>query len=129
MSNPSNVTESIEELLSAEHRSFDELGRRLIAAIAHDEEASRAIWHELRAVLAVHVEGEDRFLIPALARRQAQEARALLAEHRLIRERVKEIDAALATGLPDLQAVQGFIDELNAHARHEKKVLYAHCDA
>lgn len=130
MSDPPRITESIEELLLAEHRLFDKLGRSVIATtIARDEEATRAAWNELGPVLAVHVDGEDQFLIPALMRRHGQQARALLAEHRLIRERVKEIDAAFAQGARPFNALRMFVDELNAHARHEAKVLYALCES
>ena len=126
---PSHV-ESIEELLLAEHRQFEELGRSLVAAtIVRDEAAAREIWNELRPLLFIHVDGEDRYLMPALTRRRPQEARALLAEHRLIRDRIREIDAAFARGDRPLKILRAFVDELSAHARHEARVLYAHCDA
>jgi len=123
------VIESIEELLFAEQRRLACLGIALVAAAtAGNAKTTRARWIELRAALAVHVESEDRFLIPAFARRRPKEARALLAEHRLIRDRVKEIDAAFARNAEPGKAIRAFVDEVNAHARHEGRVLYSHCD-
>ena len=129
MSEPPISTDSLEELLSAEHRRVDGLARELVAAvIVRDEEAAHAIWSELRPILQVHVDSEDRFLMPALTRRRPQEARALLAEHRLIRDRIREVDAAFSRGERPLKLLRAFADELSAHARHEARVLYPHCD-
>lgn len=130
MSDPPSSIESIETLLLAEHALIEELGRSLVAAtIVRDEEVAREVWNQLRPILLVHVDGEDRYLMPALTRRRPQEARALLAEHRLIRDRIREIDAAFGRGDRPLKTLRAFVDELSAHARHEARVLYAHCDA
>ena len=129
MSDPPSRIESIEDLLLAEHGHIEELGRSLVAAtIVRDEDVARETWNQLRSILIIHVDGEDRYIMPTLTKRRPQDARALLAEHRLIRDRIKEIDALFAGGDRPLKILRAFVDELAAHARHEARVLYAHCD-
>jgi hemerythrin len=130
MSDPDAVVETIQLVFTADHQQFNVLGRALVVALeAKNLSHKQAIWNELRTALLLHLSAEEEFMVPALGRARPRDARAILAEHRLIRERVREIDAIVGefARMIDLavaeRIVATFVAELDAHARHEERLF------
>ena len=109
----------------ADHQRLDELFARLLGAFeADDRELVASSWTELEAGLLAHLEAEEKFLVPALARTSERDARAILHEHRHIRGRLADLGAGVDLHIVRLDAARAFIDELRAHAAHEEALMY-----
>lgn len=127
---PVAASRSIGEIFVAEHRCFSDLGRKIQSAFENGPfEDGKTLWKTLSTELAVHLRAEEQFMIPALGRAHPRQAHAILAEHRLIRDRVVEIEGSIERGEAHSELVVSFMFELDAHARHEEKILYAWVDA
>ncbi|MEO8875450.1 MAG: hemerythrin domain-containing protein [Polyangiaceae bacterium] len=131
MSNDSGETrDSIGEIFAADHRGFLLLGREVEVAFAAGAlESAKVVWKTLSTSLAMHLYAEEQFMVPALGRAHPRVAHAVLAEHRLIRDRVVEIEASVVRGESPSVLVMSFVFELDAHARHEEKIFCAWRDA
>jgi hypothetical protein len=75
-----------------------------------------------------HLEAEEENLIPWLLPRSERAARVIVQEHRHIRARSKELDAAMASHEATLDTVRDFSDELRAHSQSEERLLYRWTD-
>jgi len=124
------VVETIQLVFTADHRRFNALGRALVVALeAKNLSHMKATWDELRTALLLHLGAEEEFMVPGLGRARPRDARAILAEHRLIRDRVGEIDAIVdeRARVIDLamaeRILKTFVAELDAHARHEERLF------
>ena len=123
-------SESIQRTFTEDHRRFLDLGRTIAEAIENESaDVAQAAWNELEEALSAHLHAEDQFMIPALGRVRPREARAIAAEHRLIRERLAEIGARFKQKQMHVDLIREFVDELDAHARHEEKIFYEWADA
>jgi hypothetical protein len=119
------TADAIQRVFSADHRRFQALGRKLHRALeASVPDNGEALWNELSAALSIHLHAEEMFMVPALGRARPRDARAILAEHRLIRERLTEMDARLARREICVDLMRDFVEELDAHARHEEKIFH-----
>jgi len=119
---------SILELFMADHRRLAELGRKLHRALLTGGDDNKSLWKQLRDGLVVHIGIEEQFMIPALSRVQPRQAQAILAEHGLIRDRIADIEARTQRDEKPANVVDAFVFELEAHARHEERTLYAWAD-
>lgn len=108
------------------HRHHDDLFGRLQDAIASRTPDAHQIWHELEDSLRSHMDAEERYVLPAFARTDRDEALALVREHSRIREQLLEVGIAIdlhEAGLPNK-----FVDLVREHAAREDKLLYRWAD-
>lgn len=119
-------------LFTALTRSHERLAHRLanllaaMAANARDD--VRDLWRSFDHGLLAHMEAEERFILPAFAHVDHDEALALLREHALLREELFELGIAV-----DLHYIRHARAEqlgtlLANHATREQKLLYRWAD-
>lgn len=126
---PAASPDEIHDQLLADHRRLEDLFTRLLAAFgANDRECIQSLWGEFDTLLTAHLEAEEKFMIPALARTNERAASALYAEHEHIRARLLEIGTGIDLHIIRFEAARAFIDELRAHSHHEDEVLYRWAD-
>jgi hypothetical protein len=119
----------VRDQLLADHHRLEGLFKQLLAAFAaNDRERIQPLWEKFDALLIAHLETEEKFLIPELARSNEPAASPLYAEHKHIRVRLMELGAGIDLHIVRFEAAHAFIDELRAHARHEDEVLYRWAD-
>jgi hemerythrin-like domain-containing protein len=120
---------SIRQHFLDDHRRLEGLMDRVLQACAGGDRQRLAIlWDEFDAGLVAHLQAEETLMIPALRQFSERDARALVEEHKHIRERLAELDAAVDLQIVQLSTVKAFIDALQAHAAHEDALLYARSD-
>lgn len=113
----------------ADHRRLEDLFDRLLAALRTDDrEQIASVWTEFDVGLAAHLEAEEKYLIPELARSSERDAQAILAEHARIRTRLAELDTQVDLHMVRLESARQFIQQLRDHARHEDRMLYRWAD-
>jgi hypothetical protein len=72
--------------------------------------------------LLVHVDAEEKFLIPALRRRREKEAMAILEDHKRIRVRLAELGAGIDLHIVRLETARALVQDLRSHAQHEDRI-------
>ena len=113
------------DLLAEDHRALDEqLDRLVVRAQEGDATELRAEWTAFERGLLRHLEQEEAEILPAFARQNAAEARAILAEHAQIRQSLLEMGLSLDLHCLRAEAVQEFVRQLKAHARREDGAFY-----
>jgi hemerythrin-like domain-containing protein len=111
------------------HDELRELVPRLVAAMQANARADVAtLWNELDRGLANHMEAEERFVLPAFAHVDLDEAQALLREHGLLRENLLQLGIAVDLHYIRYERSQEFIDLLMRHAAREERLLYRWAD-
>ena len=113
-------------------RSHDYL-RKLLARVLAAMEADarddvRALWTELDHGLLSHMEAEERFVLPAFAHVDSEEARALLREHGLLREQLLQLGVAVDLHYVRYEWSREFAELLERHAGREENLLYRWAD-
>jgi hypothetical protein len=111
------------------HEYLRALCVRLLAAMeANASDDVRAFWNELDHGLLSHMEAEERYVLPAFMHIDADEARAIVREHGLIREMLLEL--GVAVDLHQIRYRRGIelVDLLLQHAEREEKLLYRWAD-
>lgn len=98
------------------------------AAHAGDREELGRRWDKFEAVILAHIDGEEMFMLPALAQHDPVRARAIHADH----QRLRELLARVAIGL-DLHVVKEehmleLRRGLEEHARSEEVDFYRWAD-
>jgi len=125
-----DAPDTLRDTLLADHRRIEGvLSRVLVALEAVDWERAVAQWSEFEQALTIHLDVEDRHLIPALFVSRPRDARSLLQEHRHVRNRARELARGIEKRAVRPETVRGFVDELSAHVRRETPVLYEWADA
>ena len=124
----SNQVESINVFMTASHRHLSDLYDRVLEALEVNAPDLRDLWTDLDHGLLAHLEAEERYVLPAFAHIDREEARALLREHGLIRERLLELGVAVDLHLGRYEAGRELVDMLRAHADREDKLLYRWAD-
>jgi hemerythrin len=120
---------AIRDRFMADHRRLEAIVDQVLAALeANDRDEIRKLWRALESGLHAHFEAEEKHAIPLLMVSGPREGQALLAEHKHLRRRLAELGSEIDLGVARVESLRGFIDELNAHARHEETVLYKWCD-
>jgi hypothetical protein len=124
------VTRLIGENLLADHEGLERLFGRLPAALAaaRREQISK-LWTARVGGLRRHLEAEERHFIPAYLGARKRDAWVLIQEHRHLRARLTELDAAVGLHRLRLDSTRNFVDELRAHTRNEERLLYRWADA
>jgi hemerythrin-like domain-containing protein len=86
------------------------------------------LWTQLNRNLLAHMEAEERFVLPVFANVDADEARALLREHGLLREQLLELGIAVDLHYVRYARSRDFADLLARHAAREESLLYRWAD-
>jgi hemerythrin superfamily protein len=116
---------SIRDRFTADHRRLESMIQHVIDVVTSDDRKEISeLWDVFDAGLTAHLAAEEKHMFPVLMRRSERDAKALLEEHKLIRERLAQLDAAVDLHVLRLESVREFIDELQAHAAHEDALLY-----
>lgn len=116
----------LKQRLLADHRRLEQLFLQLMAAFdANAREDTQRLWSELERGLDAHFSLEERQLLPAYAKVDSTETRALLSEHALLRAQLAELGAGVDLKLVRAEVAQGFIDMLRAHGEREDALLYS----
>lgn len=111
--------------MQASHRLLETLFEDLVRAAEDGDHAHlHAVWVQVEQRLLAHLEAEERFVLPAFARTDPDEAVALLREHGRIREQLLAIGIAVELHYARLTRVEEFIASLRAHAAREEKLVY-----
>jgi hypothetical protein len=122
------TSSSVRDRFLADHRRIEDLLERLLAAFeANDREDIQRLWTEFESSLLVHLEAEEKFLIPDLLRLRERDALAILAEHKHIRTRLTELGAGIDLHIVRLETARAFVEDLRAHSRREDS-LYEWAD-
>ncbi len=107
----------------ADHRRLEHLLDQLTEAFeANDREGIQRIWTDLESSLLVHIEAEEKFLIPALRRRRETEAVTILDEHKRLRARLAELGAGIDLHIVRLETARALVEDLRSHAKYEDQV-------
>ncbi len=113
------------DLLRADHDQLASFAERALALIdegAHDEVAAAV--GALQSAVVAHLDGEERYLLPAYAAEAPADAARLLKEHAAMRKTLADLDVQTDLHLVRTAAVRAFLDELRAHAVRENAGLY-----
>jgi hypothetical protein len=122
----SHSTPDFFAFLHGSHRHLERAGTKLVDAIVvNDREEMLVQWRLLETQLLAHMEAEERYVLPAFAKADREEAIALLREHGKLREKLLELGVALELHTLRLHMVENFIAQLRAHATREEQLLYA----
>ena len=116
----------IGDALAQHHRGLEQAFRAVVARAKSeaDPATSRAAWDAFERELLKHMEVEENDLFPLFGRVHPEEARALQAEHDVVRERLFELGLALDLRRLGTPAIDEFAARLRAHALREDLVLY-----
>jgi hemerythrin-like domain-containing protein len=111
--------------LREDHDVFTQMAEKIIQTIVEGdrEDVSDAV-SALEAGVLMHLENEERELIPRFAQHDPEEAKALLQDHATIRTRLTELDVSTDLHLVRADAVRVLLDALRAHAERENAGLY-----
>ena len=102
---------------------------KLLAAMeANAPSEVRTLWAELDHELLAHMEAEERFVFPAFAKVDHQEALALLREHGQIRELLFDLGVAVDLHCLRYERSSELIRMLLHHAGREEILLYRWAD-
>ena len=113
--------------LTHQHEHLATLFDQLLAAMKLESADVAALWDEIEQGLLAHMESEERFILPAFARIDREEAVALLREHGAIREQLLELGIAIDLHCIRYERSREFIETLRRHAQREQK-LYRWAD-
>jgi len=117
-------THSLQAFMTASHRSLARQFDQLLAAMEANAPDVRELWNGLDRDLRAHMEAEERFVLPAFAKVDADEARALVRNHGLFREMLLELGVAVDLHCIREELSRPFIDLLRDHAAREDALLY-----
>lgn len=112
--------------LHHDHTELEQLFGRLEDAVeGADDPTIQRLWTEFERRLFAHLEGEERYLLPALALRHPAAVARIHREHRQIRELVDDLGIRTDLHLLRKDAADALVETLRRHAAHEDRTLYA----
>ncbi len=114
--------------MSHSHEYLEGLYARLLEAMAINAPDLRELWTELDHGVLAHMEAEERFVLPAFARFDRDEAVGLLRDHGKIREQLLELGIAVDLHAIRYESSRELVELLRAHARREESLLYRWAD-
>jgi len=111
-----------------DHASLDTLYGRVLEAMAGTAQHLEGLWTDFDHHLRSHMDAEERFVMPALAKVDRLSALMLLREHGQIREEMLEL--GVACNLHELRFARSreLIEQLRSHAARENSLLYRWAD-
>jgi len=108
---------------------MDAVFAALLGAIkANDRERMGPLWTTFDNLLCRHMDLEETSLLPALAKGNPPEARALLDEHRTFRRQLTELGTAIDLHTIRYEEAQRLVEALREHASREDDLLYRWAD-
>ena len=114
-----------QEILRSDHARLDALFEELLDDFADGRQREiRSTWTEFDRSVLVHLDTEERFILPLFERVNPEETAALRAEHARIRRLLGELGVGVDLHLVRLEMAREFIGLLRAHARREDLLLY-----
>jgi hemerythrin-like domain-containing protein len=132
MSESSSSSRKHSTLYAYMMRSHEQLRDQVTHLLAAMQANARAdvttLWNELDHKLLDHMEAEERFVLPAFAHVDGEEARGLIREHGLIRENLLELGVAVDLHCIRFERSEEFVDLLVRHAAREERLLYRWAD-
>ncbi len=120
---------AIRDWFVADHLRLESLLEQALRELESNEHGlSHVLWSAFIEKLAIHIDVEERYLMPALDEHTARVARTLHEEHRYLRARSHRLAEAIGAGHARPDEIHAFADELRAHASHEDRMLYSWAD-
>ena len=119
---------SIYTYMLRSHALLERLYVQVLDAMADDAPELRDLWVSLEHELRMHMDAEERFMLPTFARFDREEAIAILREHGYFREQLLELGVAIDLNLGCWEHSREFIGRLREHAGHEERLLYRWAD-
>jgi hemerythrin-like domain-containing protein len=110
------------------HRDLEQRYCQLLEALAANAPDMRELWNELERGLLAHMEAEERFVLPAFARSNLEQAVELLRDHGRIREHLLELGIAIDLHLLRYERSADLVELLRSHGRREDQLLYQWAD-
>lgn len=121
----SELESSIQILLSDEHSRIERMLEAVIVQAADPKTAEfREAWREFELHLITHFHAEEMHLFRAFRHAHPEQARALIAEHERIRERLTELSIELDLHCLKDHQLSLLAQQFRAHAAHEHELLY-----
>jgi iron-sulfur cluster repair protein YtfE (RIC family) len=116
--------------LREDHDALEELASKIIQMVVEGdrEDVSNAVT-AMEASILMHLEGEERELIPRYARENPVEAAAILREHAAIRKNLTELDVSTDLHLLRATALRALLESLRVHAKRENAGMYRWAEA
>jgi len=111
-----------------DHASLDALYARVLEAMAANAEHLDGLWTQFDHHLRSHMESEERFVIPELAKVDRLAALLLLREHGQIREELVELGVACSLHELRFARSRELVEQLRSHAARENDLLYRWAD-
>lgn len=113
------------ERLIADHERLEELFEELLANVhCGDCAVMTETWATFEHALLGHLGFEERLLLPDFAVGHPTAARAIVAEHAMIREEIDLLWVELQLHVLREARVQAFVELLREHAARETTTLY-----
>lgn len=129
MKSPSGVGLSIREHFLDDHRRLERIFEGLLDAFeCGSREELSELWTRFESSLERHMVAEEKWMLPAFARENHDEAERIKAEHADIRRRLTEIGVGVDLHIIRLPVAKAFVDSLRAHAARENELLYKWID-
>lgn len=123
------MTESIQELLGAEHARLERTLERLRDAVeGADRPALVKEWDSFERVLQAHLDEEEALIFPALEESLPEAVRQAREAHGRIRRQLDELGLEVQLHSVRFARVDEFLRELRAHRRAEDEILYPAAD-
>lgn len=119
----------IGHVLDQHHREIEAACIALVKAGFTDEPSDLIRrWSDIEHHLYDHMMAEEHFLFPAYQHDEPENAQVLRAQHARLRTHALEIGVAVELHTVRLEQIEGFIAELQTHARCEEAALYRWAD-
>lgn len=120
---------SVRSAFVGDHARMDGRLEAMLAAFdSGDRALALEVWTAFEVQLRNHLTLEERVLMPFVLKRNYRTAMALLQEHKHLRQRLDELSVGVELHVVRADQARAFASELQAHARHEDRVLYSLAD-
>lgn len=117
------------ETMLQDHERLDALlGAMIEAAHEDDPEGLGRKWDVFEATLLAHMNGEEMFMLPALAKHDPVRSRTIWDDHVAIRELIATIAVGLDLHIVNEERMRTLKRRLNEHARSEEVDFYRWAD-
>ena len=127
-SHATQVEASLYTYMIRSHRCLESLYLQVLDAMTVSAPNLGELWTTLDRELRAHMETEERFVLPAFARVDRDEALAVLRDHGFFREQLLELGVAIDLHLIRFERSRDFVDRLRVHASREERLLYRWAD-
>lgn len=117
------------EIMRRDHDLLEELYSDLLSAYEEGDWSDvRAQWSVFEPALRMHMEMEERDVLPVFRGVDAQDADALIAEHDELRKLLNTLGVLIDLHAVPARDAEELVGRLRAHAAHEAALLYPWMD-